>query len=450
LSDANFRIASYDDGNTITIYISDTWSLVASTTLNKFGTYSYYCNSNYPFFINSTKPISVTYDTIAPSHSSDDDFTSVYTDKIWIRIPRHLWICSYDNNFIRIQDYSLSNVWSGTLNEGECWFSGNLAAGFYYINATYPLTAQFGLEDNDIYGIVRGKTFPNGTQVYYFYSYGYTIVSSLYTNTNVKIENLQTGAGNWSGTLVNEGDYVRTQQISSFVSGPDYVRMRVISDKPVIVYTEGNDYYLGSEQIPSINGKGAGTYFVFRVGGGTRYIRIIGTEPDTSVTISGCTSASTTLTKGQQSVEYSCSNWGLVRITSNKPVLVFERGYYTGEDISVVLPYKITSPEPTANVGNEESESATIKFINLYGIATIYLLSSGNPSASMGNQFTSIIYLTNGTIIQKDFSLDNNCNLGKDCILGKSTIELNSNVPIDKIRVCSKACSLICNEIKVS
>jgi alpha-tubulin suppressor-like RCC1 family protein len=98
---------------------------------------------------------------------------------------------------------------------------------------------------------------------------------------------------------------------------------------------------------------------------------------------------------------------------------------------------KYASPEPTTSVGNEES-------------LTISLLSSGNPSASMGNQFTAIIYLTNGTIIQKDFSLDNNCNLGKDCILGKSTISLNSNVAIDKIRVCSKACSLICNEYKVS
>jgi len=98
---------------------------------------------------------------------------------------------------------------------------------------------------------------------------------------------------------------------------------------------------------------------------------------------------------------------------------------------------KYTYPESTTSVGNEEN-------------ITINLISSGNPTASMGNQFTSIIYLTNGTIIQKDFSLENNCNLGKDCVLGKSTISLNSNVPIDKIKVCSKACSLICNEYKVS
>jgi hypothetical protein len=101
---------------------------------------------------------------------------------------------------------------------------------------------------------------------------------------------------------------------------------------------------------------------------------------------------------------------------------------------------KYTSPEPTVSISSEENIT----------IITISLLSSGSPSASMGNQFTSVIYLTNGTIVQKDFSLDNNCNLGKDCPLGKSTISLNYNVPIDKIKVCSKACSLICNEIKVS
>ncbi|MDT7858580.1 MAG: hypothetical protein RQ930_00825, partial [Candidatus Aenigmarchaeota archaeon] len=51
---------------------------------------------------------------------------------------------------------------------------------------------------------------------------------------------------------------------------------------------------------------------------------------------------------------------------------------------------KYASPEPSTSVGNEEN-------------ITINLISSGNPSASMGNQFTSLIYLTNGTIIKKIF-----------------------------------------------
>jgi len=137
--------------------------------------------------------------------------------------------------------------------------------------------------------------------------------------------------------------------------------MRVISNKPVIVYTEGSSYNYGSEQILSINGKGAGTYFVFRVGSGTRYIRIIGAEPNTNVTISGCISASVTLTKGQQ-VEYSCdTSWRLVRINSTKPVLVFERGYSVGEGISIVFPYRYTSPEPTISLGLEQPLSNIVE-----------------------------------------------------------------------------------------
>jgi hypothetical protein len=147
-------------------------------------------------------------------------------------------------------------------------------------------------------------------------------------------------------------------------------------------------------------------------------------------------SALLTVRNGEQKIwinnVFEASN--TVSITSVSKIDIVSKGQSYWDWIRV---RKYTSPEPTTSVGNEEN-------------ITISLLSSGNPSASMGNQFTAIIYLTNGTIVQKDFSLDNDCNLGKDCPLGKSTISLNSNVPIDKIRVCSKACSLICNEIKFS
>ncbi|MEM0242889.1 MAG: DUF2341 domain-containing protein [Candidatus Aenigmatarchaeota archaeon] len=364
-----FRIVSYEDGNTITIYRSDTWQLVQTIALNKFQSTSYTCNSDYPYYIKSTKPISLTYDDIGPDHDSDDDVTSIYGNKIWIRVPRHLWICSYDNNnFVRVQNSNLQDVYSGTLNEGQCWYSGSLTPGFYYINATYDVTAQFGLEDDSIYTIIYGRTYPNGTQIYYFYSHGYTIVSALYPNTNVIIDNLEGTTGDWSGILANEGDYIRTQQITSFSSNaPEYVRMKVVANKPVLVYTEGNYYNYGSEQIPSINGKGAGTYFVFRVGRGSRYVRIIGTEDNTVFNISGAiTYTNVAINKGQQ-LEYSVTtSWGLIRIASNKPILVFERGYYTSESISIVLPFKYSSPEPTISLQTEEtSPIIKLTIINL-------------------------------------------------------------------------------------
>jgi len=101
---------------------------------------------------------------------------------------------------------------------------------------------------------------------------------------------------------------------------------------------------------------------------------------------------------------------------------------------------KYTSPEPTANIGNEE----------VLPPITFNLFSSGNPSASMGNYFSSIIYLKNGTIIKRDFDIGD-CNLGKDCILSpKITLQLSSEVPIEKMEVCSKGCPLVCNEYRVS
>lgn len=148
--------------------------------------------------------------------------------------------------------------------------------------------------------------------------------------------------------------------------------MKVIANKPVLVYTEGNLANYGSEQIPSINGKGAGTYFVFRVGWSysssyPRYVRIIGTEDNTVFNISGdITQTNVNINRGEQK-EYSVeTSWGLIRITSNKPVLVFERGYYNAEDISIVLPFKYSFSEPTISLQTEEiSPIIKLTIINL-------------------------------------------------------------------------------------
>jgi len=116
-------------------------------------------------------------------------------------------------------------------------------------------------------------------------------------------------------------------------------------------------------------------------------------------------------------------------------------GWREGEVyIDWIFVRKYTSPEPTTNIGNEE----------VLPPITFNLFSSGNPSASMGNSFSSIIYLKNGTIVKKDFDIGD-CNLGKDCILSpRITLQLNSEVPIEKIEVCSKGCPLICSQYKVS
>jgi hypothetical protein len=80
---------------------------------------------------------------------------------------------------------------------------------------------------------------------------------------------------------------------------------------------------------------------------------------------------------------------------------------------------------------------------------TIGLLNSG--FADLGNSFTAIVYLKNGTILQLPLVLDNN--LSKGYYLEK-TLTIDGYYPsyglVDKIMVCSNDCQGVCSEIKVN
>jgi hypothetical protein len=80
---------------------------------------------------------------------------------------------------------------------------------------------------------------------------------------------------------------------------------------------------------------------------------------------------------------------------------------------------------------------------------TIGLLNFGY--ADLGNSFTAIVYLKNGTILQLPLILDND--LSKGYYLEK-TLTIDGYYPsyglIDKIMVCSNDCQGICSEIIVN
>jgi len=80
---------------------------------------------------------------------------------------------------------------------------------------------------------------------------------------------------------------------------------------------------------------------------------------------------------------------------------------------------------------------------------TIGLLNSGY--ADLGNSFTAIVYLKNGTIFQLPLVLDNN--LSKGYYLEK-TLTIDGYYPsyglVDKIIVCSNDCQGVCSEIKIN
>jgi hypothetical protein len=88
---------------------------------------------------------------------------------------------------------------------------------------------------------------------------------------------------------------------------------------------------------------------------------------------------------------------------------------------------------------------------NKFNISLQLIYPLGSIANSIGKDFTAIVFLKNETIIQKDFSLDKELGLQNPIVDYNLTIdEYYPNYGfVDKIKICSKACSLICNEIKV-
>jgi hypothetical protein len=80
---------------------------------------------------------------------------------------------------------------------------------------------------------------------------------------------------------------------------------------------------------------------------------------------------------------------------------------------------------------------------------TIGLLNFG--FADLGNSFTAIVYLKNGTILQLPLVLDNNLNRGYYL---EKTLTIDGYYPsyglVDKIMVCSNDCQGVCSEIKIN
>ncbi|MFH7880793.1 MAG: LamG domain-containing protein, partial [Candidatus Aenigmatarchaeota archaeon] len=108
-------------------------------------------------------------------------------------------------------------------------------------------------------------------------------------------------------------------------------------------------------------------------------------------------------------------------------------GYSTLNYPGRTLVRKYSYPEPTIIIDNEENSTVFL-----------YFHYSGAPTGSLGKSFIYFSNLKNGSSIQNNFEID--CNLGKDCMLSIRELNLTIN-DIDKIRVCSKYCLDVCNDV---
>jgi hypothetical protein len=103
---------------------------------------------------------------------------------------------------------------------------------------------------------------------------------------------------------------------------------------------------------------------------------------------------------------------------------------------------KYAPSEPTISLEKEVGS-----FVISSNIYSFNLYFTGKSSSSLGSKFIATIYLANNTIIQKE--IDIGCNLGSECKVSK-IINLESDINIEKIEICSEACSHICAKYRIS
>jgi len=134
----------------------------------------------------------------------------------------------------------------------------------------------------------------------------------------------------------------------------------------------------------------------------------------------------------------------IIRVT-NAPIRIGNRAddarYYGGIIDEVLIYNRALSEEEIKEL---YYEGLTNKF-NI----TIGLLNSGY--ADLGNSFTAIVYLKNGTILQKPLNSEKPLNKGYYL---EGTITIDGYYPsyglVDKIMVCSNDCQGVCSEVKIN
>jgi hypothetical protein len=158
----------------------------------------------------------------------------------------------------------------------------------------------------------------------------------------------------------------------------------------------------------------------------------------------------------------------ITRSIEGSTVRVYKNGVFVNSATFTIYP--VASPDPIkiatgyagyfqglideVRIYNRALSEDEIKELYYNGLTnkfniTIGLLNSGY--ADLGNSFTAIVYLKNGTILQLPLILDNN--LSKGYYLEK-TLTIDGYYPsyglVDKIMVCSNDCQGVCSEIKIN
>ncbi len=336
-------IASLADDNNISVK-SNNGNVLFSGVLNKKEFKAISLSRDEVFTIQSKKPVFAEVSSLKANclKNSSDDVSSVYGTYFLLFIPREVVVSSYASTKLTIKSLSGNNIYSGTLPPRGQYKNFSLRPGLYEISTNYPVTVQFGCEDDNIYSINYGAS-----NEFKGVSYGNVVCSALFPNTKVQIK---TPFKTYPYVnLGNPGDYIYKTVITKYKdSYTETVPVFIQYNKPILVYSDSNHGNIGGEQIPSLFGHNEHYVFltgkIFNFNGlvHRRKVVVIPMFSDTTIKLNGKQYA---LKDALMPKTFLFGkSYTSVKIDSNKPISVFDVGLTTSiEFLSMILPLKDNS-----------------------------------------------------------------------------------------------------------
>lgn len=327
---------AYEDGSELALYRPDGAPIWQGTLdagqrqLINVPTGTYLATGSTKFAILSGDPVS---QGVAGYYATDQNGFGVsrelytYTQSSFFS-PREFFIVfGYeDNTHFTVADATTGQVYyTGTLNNGQHWESNTLHNRWLHVTADKPVSAYTYYDQGSLIPAADGRW--SGTL---FYAYAGLVgnwandvnIMAFEDNTQVTLQNLDTGQVYWTGTL-NSGQ-MRSEPFGGSTSrGAAY--LSVSSDKPVAVTVApfvsftGN-YHMGF-YAPDATGARIGTDLIAPViSGGT--LQIFAYHNDTVVQLYNSTTGQLINTYTLQAGESTnaAPGYGLWRLRTNKPV----------------------------------------------------------------------------------------------------------------------------------
>ena len=368
------EVASFQADNLVTLVRSDGTPLV-TRTLALEESMSYTAASPQVVRVAATKPVSAWLVTMTPDSQaqalaqSDDDVYGAVGSDLLIRTFGQIWLAAPSSTSVSLTRNGTTRTIE--LSPGSVRLIDGLESGIYRLHSPSPVCITSGVEEDNVSCV----QYPVGTW-FAGPSFGQTALTSWHPGTTVTTSFEGTTQTSLLPMLGSSATRTTIAQ-NAFAEGKtEWKPIVVQSNRPYLLTTDGNSGNFGLEQYPSTTLGGSGLSFVVISGkvfsgfsrGHFRRLAIVGVQDGAEVTmLTGTSSQQFSLNTAQAKVIRIDAGSVPIRLTSTKPVQLFDLGEEPREGIAVALPLadssvtanvtKASSSIPDVSAGTDEASS---------------------------------------------------------------------------------------------